>query len=128
RPEFALSQVIEGEIRDLNVDFHVIGYIYQGAVFHTNAPDISPGSAEEWVDTDLSTDAPKSVMAFVEIDLTYTGAEAGVRKHGSSEDIHRFKMHQWMPVAVDSALHIDIYTYATNREFHLTGYAQWAGA
>lgn len=122
------SQVIQGQIANLGVDFYVIGYIYQGCVFHTNAPDHSPAVADEWVETDLSSDAPSGIMAFVEVSLTYTGTDGGMRKHGSTEDIHENIMHQWIPVALDANQHCDIYTSATNRLFTLTGYAQWAGA
>ncbi len=50
------AEVFQANITALNVDFYLVGYITQGAVFHTNAHDISlttPGAP--YVDIDIST-------------------------------------------------------------------------
>ena len=50
------AEVFQAYITALNVDFYLVGYITKGAVFHTNAHDISvtiPGAP--YVDIDIST-------------------------------------------------------------------------
>ena len=50
------AEVFQGNITDLSMDFYLVGYITQGAVFKTNAYDISVTiPAAPFVDIDIST-------------------------------------------------------------------------
>lgn len=123
------AQLIQGKIDGLTIDFYIIGYITEGAVFKTNSDDESPVTRAEWVETDLSTDAPKAIMAFFE--MWDGGGESGLRKHGSSEDIHKpgLAPHYFGIVAVDSGQKCDIYERTGGEQYaYLMGYATWAGA
>ena len=120
------AQVIEGWIQDLAVDFFVVGYVTEGAVFKTNADDIAIASAGAWEPTDCSTEAPSSVMLFCE---QIANEAYGVRKNGDTEDIYTNDMsgRANMFVPCDSGQIVEV-KVASYPHLFLIGYATWAGA
>ncbi len=124
------SQVFQGIISDVGVDFYVVGYVTAGAVFKTNADDISLTEAEVWKEINLSAEAPSGIMAFVEINPSSAFYDNGLRKNGSTEDICSETNQQFAMVPCDSGQIIEgkVTGPPISVYFFLIGYAQWAGA
>ena len=121
------GQIFEGIIGGLDVDFFVVGYITQGAVFKVNASDKSLGVTGAWTDIDCSVEAPSAIMLFIEV-----GASAnsyGLRKNGSAENIYWDAANNaWGIVPCDSGQKIEGEIEALACDFFVLGYATWAGA
>jgi len=79
------SQIVEGWIDNAVIDFFLVGYITDGCVFNTNAPDVSLGTAGSWLD--LTALPANSVMGFIEVYSNTVDSGYGLRKNGSAEDI-----------------------------------------
>ena len=83
------SQQVEGKIGSTDFNFHIIGYITEGAVMAANrSSDKSPGVEQAWTDIDLTADASGGSMAIFVMSCT-GNARIGLRDDGSSEDIRR---------------------------------------
>ena len=122
------SEILEGYITDAGNDFYLVGYITAGAVFKTNADDISLGSTGAYATIDLSSYIGTDTMtgAFIE---TYSAVAGGgnnyaFRTMGSSEDIYRKSYeHAWAIVETDANNQIEGKISSTNEDFFLVGYA-----
>lgn len=115
------SQVCQGWIEDATVKFYLVGYITIGAVFNTNATDLSLTTAGSWLD--LSTLPSQSNIAFIEV-TSASGYNYGLRKNGSSEDIYyKANFHPWAFVECDSSRIIEGKIENTWVDFFLVGYA-----
>ena len=115
------SQVCEGYIQDTDEDFFLVGYITEGAVFNTNATDLSLGSTGSWLD--LSTLSSDSIMAFIEVSSS-ANYNYGLRKNGSDEDIYRYAYyHPWAFVECDANGIIEGKIENVGADFFLVGYA-----
>jgi len=114
------SQVCEGYIGNVAVDFYLVGYITDGATFNTNATDLSLSSTGSWLD--LSALPSTSVMGFIEI--AGAGYYCGLRKNGSSEDIYRYaQKHPCAFVECDASYIIEGKIANVAVDFWLLGYA-----
>lgn len=115
------SQICEGYIGDVAVDFFLVGYITDGCTFNINATNVSLGSTDSWIDlTALPTDA---VMGFIEVSTTSV-ANYGLRKNGSAEEIYLdAKNHHWAFVECDASYIIEGKIAHTSVDFWLVGYA-----
>lgn len=120
------AQVIEGKIQDVAVDFFIVGYVTEGAVFKTNGDVITPSTVGVWEAHDLSTEAPSGIMLFFEETMN---RQYGVRKNGDTEDIYTDSMfgRAGVFVACDSGQKIEG-KFEDLNPIYLVGYAQWAGA
>ena len=63
------NEVFEGQVTDLGDDFFLAGYVTSGAVFKTNADDISLSTTGAYTDIDISglTGADTATGAFIEV-------------------------------------------------------------
>jgi len=89
------SQICEIYFQSLNYQgARLVGYITDGAEFHTNAVDVSLGATGSWID--LASLPESSVMGIYEnIGANYFG----LRENGSSENIFVEGVHTWGIVA-----------------------------
>lgn len=123
------SRAYEQKIGADTFPVFLVGYITEGAVFKTNADDISPVGTG-WTDTSLYTEAPNGAMAFVEMNTWLATYYEGIRKHGSSEETARSYSTQVGVSAVDSDQHLDVNAASIappSVGFHLVGYVLWDG-
>jgi hypothetical protein len=115
------SQVCEGYIQNANVDFFLVGYITEGAVFNTNATDLSLGATGSW--QDLAALPAGSVMGFIEVN-SVSNDNYGLRKNGSDEEIYRYAYyHPWAFVECDANRVIEGKIENAGVDFFLVGYA-----
>jgi hypothetical protein len=95
------SQTCEGNISNIGVDFHLLGYITQGVTFNTNATDFNLGTTGAW--TDLDSIGSGKVFGIIEI-ISSGNYKYGLRKDGSGEDIYyRCMRHSWGIVECSAA-------------------------
>jgi hypothetical protein len=115
-----VSQICEGYIQNTSVDFYLVGYITDGAVFNTNATDISLSKADIYIDIELPNN---SVMGIIEI--AGAGYPYNLRKNGSDDNIYRqSRLHCLGIVACDGDYLIEgRIAVNTNTDFYLVGYA-----
>jgi len=117
------SQVVEGWIGHIDVDFFLVGYITEGATFKLNADDISLGGVAAWTDIDISTEAPQATHAIVEVVSAGAGNDYGLRRNGSAEDIYTdVSEHYWSVVECDVAQVIEGEISNVAVDFFLVGY------
>ena len=117
------SQIIEGRINNLGVDFFLVGYITDGCTFNTNATDVSLSTTDEWLD--LSALPEGAGMGFIEVADTLSNHLYGLRKNGSSEDIYYVCIrHPWGIVECDSSRIIEGKIASTYVDFFVVGYAE----
>jgi len=64
---------------------YLVGYTKSGVTFLTNGVDKTPGSANEWVDMDCSSEAPSAIGLIFET-FGSVGKDLGCRKEGSTDD------------------------------------------
>jgi len=124
------AQIIQGFIGNLDVDFFVVGYVTEEAVFKTNADNKSLGATVgAWTDINCAAEAPSSIMLFFEI-IVNNGGTYGLRKNGSVEEIYRNSGgHSAGILACDSSHIVEgKISIADGVRFFLVGYATWAGA
>lgn len=117
------SQLCEGYVEDLAVDFYLIGYITDGVTFNLNATDLSMTSYDAWLDlTALPDENP--VMAIIEVTGTVGATnEYGLRKDGSAEEIYEdAPAHPWAIVECAERI-IEGYVKTVGTGFFLVGYA-----
>lgn len=115
------SQIAECLVAHANLRVYLIGYITSGAVFNTNATDLSLGATGAW--TDLAAIPASSVMGFIEV-KTSTIADYGLRVNGSSEELYMDAFyHPWAFIECDENYIIEGKISSTNVDFFLVGYA-----
>lgn len=115
------NQVCQGYSGISSIDFHLVGYVTAGAVFNTNATDLSLLVSAVW--TDLSPLPAGAGMGFIEV-VDTTPYSYGLRKNGSSENIYAFADHHpWAIVECDANWLIEGEIQSTNIDFFLVGYA-----
>jgi len=117
------SQVCQGYIGSTDLDFYLVGYITAGAVFNTNATDLSLETVDNWLD--LASLPSNAVMAFIEVFNTPpSDNKYGLRKNGSSEDIYSDGIfYPWAFVECDNDKIIEGKIEDTGIDFFLVGYA-----
>lgn len=102
----------------------LIGYVTDGAVFHTDASNVTPGTSAAWVD--LPGLPSGAVFGFIEVTWGSTDVAYGLRKNGSSEDIRKWPYrHPWAFVGCDESGSIEGWK-SSGQNFHLVGYATGA--
>lgn len=122
----AIIGVDENEVCELyrsstNVKFYLVGYIKSGAVFLTNATDLSLSTTGTWLD--LSALPSGAYGGFIEVHSSGT-YRYGLRKNGSSEEIYRrVYRHLWFFVECDEDQIIEGKIENTGADFYLVGYA-----
>jgi hypothetical protein len=115
------SQVCEGYVQHTIYKFFLTGYITDGCTFNTNATDVSLDSTGSWQDLPALPD--NSVMGFIEA-IASVGADYGLRKNGSSEEIYEMAAyHPWAFVGCDADGIIEGKIGDTAVEFFVVGYA-----
>lgn len=98
----------------------LVGYLKSGAVFHTNAPDISLSTSGSWID--LPALPSGALGGIIEIVATNRRPYA-LRKNGSTEDIYYYVAnHFWATVECDENGVIEGKIADTNVDFFLAGY------
>lgn len=80
------SEIFEGYIETLDVDYYLIGYCRGGGTFATNATDKSLGASLAWTDVDCSSEAPDSTYLFFEV-LYSSNDGVGFRENGCTDNI-----------------------------------------
>lgn len=114
------SEICEGKIASTTVDFFLNGYLKAGAVFNTNATNISLGSTGVW--TDLAALPSGAVGGIIEVFGT-TNYTYGLRKNGSSEVILQgTRVHCWGMPECDASQLIEGYIADVDTDFFLIGY------
>lgn len=117
------SEICEGKISDLSVDFFLVGYIKSDATFNINATDLSLASTGAW--TDLTALPGGATGGFIECCEPGYNRSFGLRKNGSSENIYLEMgcQHTWGLVECDASQIIEGEISATDMDFFLVGYA-----
>jgi len=115
------SQICEGYIENVAVDFFLVGYITDGCTFNTNATDVSLATTATWLD--LTALPATANMGFIEV--TSGGAyNYGLRKNGSAEDIYKYAFrHPWAFVECDASQIIEGEIANVAVDFFVVGYA-----
>lgn len=116
------AQKCQGQITDSNIKVYLVGYVTQGAIFNTNATDVSLSSTGSWID--LAALPTGSVMGFIEATSLASTNRFGLRKNGSSEAIYKYcYRHPFAMVECDSSGIIEGEISNTDVDFFLVGYA-----
>ena len=116
------SQICEGYIQNTNIDSFLVGYITDGCTFNTNADDVSLGSVGSYID--LTALPSGANMGFIEVIAGSTAYYYGLRKNGSSEDIHYdVYYHAWAMVECDDSQIIEGRIQSTSIDFFVVGYS-----
>ena len=115
------SQICEGYIGNVIVDFFLVGYVTDGATFNTNATDVSLGSTGSWAD--LSALPSGANMGFIEVNSSGE-YDYGLRKNGSSEELYaNCRQHCWGIVECDASLIIEGKIEDIGVDFFVVGYS-----
>lgn len=67
------------------INIYVVGYTMAGVTFATNADDKSPGSYDDWIEMDCSSEAPSAIGLIFER-VGGAESECSLRKEGSTDD------------------------------------------
>jgi hypothetical protein len=110
-----------------DLDFYLVGYTKNDAVFFTNHYDKSLATYEEWIEMDLSSQLPAgAVAAIFHVDTVGFGVTNwGLRKNGSSDDRHNCMdshLHTFFIVGVDSDRKCEGYAGSSFGHLYLVGY------
>jgi len=119
------NEVYQGRVSGTTNIFHVLGYVTSGAVFFTDAMDVTPASGS-WVDVDVSgsTGTDKAVGVFVEMYDRDSDARYGFRKNGSLDDTTgQSRRHTWGFVEVGPNEVYEAYLSAEGPTHSLIGYS-----
>ena len=115
------SQICEGYISTLEVDFYLVGYITDGCTFNTNATNVSLDTIGSWLD--LPALPASANMGFIEV-TTSEYYDYGLRKNGSSENIYEeASRHPWAFVECDENRIIEGKIANTAVDFFVVGYS-----
>jgi len=118
------SQQVEGYIERAEMDFYLVGYVTEGAVFKTNADDKSLTVSDVYQDIDCSAEAPEAVMLFFEIAVVSSPYKYALRKDNTRPDIFRDCVyHGWAMVECDSSQICQGKVDQLAIDFFLLGYA-----
>jgi hypothetical protein len=116
------SEVCEGYIENAALDFYLIGYLKAGAIFLTNATDLSLTVTAVW--TDLSALPSGATGGFIEV---YSSAayKYDLRENGSAEALLYYKTanRSWVIVKADASQVIEGVIENVAVDFFLVGYA-----
>ena len=118
------SEICEGQISSVNVDFFLTGYVKSNSTFNTNATDLSLGSTGSWID--LSALPAGATGGFIEVVTTSYSQNYGLRENGSAENIvagAAGEQHAWGLVEADGSRLIEGEISSNNVDFFLVGYA-----
>lgn len=117
------SQVCQIYRENTWIECYLLGYVTDGAVFNTNATDLSLTSTGAWLD--LSALPAGSCMGFIEVHTPAHELGFGLRKNGSSENIYG-DTHDSLHAAVecDASQLIEGKIESTVVDFFLQGYAE----
>lgn len=118
------SEIFEGYIQDISVDFFLIGYCTTGFTSNTNATDISQTNINTYEDVVLPSGALAGVIEVVTTDFQ----SYALRENGTSSDIYRnAARHNWAFVPTDASQIIETKISTTNVDYFLTGYFSSGG-
>lgn len=115
-----VSEICEGQIENVAVDFFLVGYILSGSTFNINATDVSLASINDWYD--LSALPAGSIGGYIEIYSGGVGQSYGLRKNGSAENIYQSGKHPFGIVECDASLIIEGKISLASMDFFLVGY------
>jgi len=115
------SQICEGYIGNAVIDFYLVGYITDGAVFNTNATDISMSTTGSYAD--LTALPAGAKMGFVEV-IGSSYYNWALRNKGDSEDLYyRVFYHSFAIVGCDSSGVMEGKISNTGCDYFVVGYA-----
>jgi hypothetical protein len=116
------SEILEAYSNFSSLDFRLVGYIKSGAVFNTNAADLSLGSTGSY--QDLSALPSGASGAIIEVISSSGNTDLyALREDGSSEDIYQGTGDEHCFAFVEaSSLIIEGKISSTNVDFYLVGY------
>lgn len=84
-----LCQLYNNDVSGLN-RYWLVGYITGGCIFKTNGDDISLGGIGAYTEIDLATEAPDSILAFIQVFNGYTTSRSyDLRKKGYTGEYYR---------------------------------------
>ncbi len=116
------SEVCQGYIVNTNTDFFLVGYVKSGAVFNTNAANISLSTTGAW--TDLTALPSGGKFGFIEtVDFSGDLNNFGLRENDSGEDITKECKHTFGIIKADVNRIIEGYIAISSTDFFLVGYA-----
>lgn len=120
------SEICEGYIDHIDMDFFLNGYIKTKAVFNTNATDVSIGTIDTWLDLATLPDNSPVGGIYEITTLDAYNDTYGLRANGSSETLitKTCPRNAWNIVACDSSRLIEGYINDLDTKFYLTGYLQ----
>lgn len=125
------AQVCQGYTSSYtDMSFFLIGYITDGAVFNTNATDISLGTTGSWQDLPALPEGEEipTTMGFIEVKSSLARSY-GLRENDSSEDFYYDTFyHNWAFVKCDANQIIEGKIENTSVDFFVVGYAGEAAA
>ena len=115
------SEICEHQVSSLGLDAFLTGYCTSGAVFNTDATDVSLASTAAWQNlTALPSSASGATIE--SFNNSFTDAKYGLRKDGSTEDIFfDAALHCW-GIVESSTQVIEGQIENMNADFFVTGY------
>ena len=121
------SQVIEGNVSNLSIDFYLIGYTTGNVTFFTDGIDKSfVGGFGAWNDIDLSGDVTEFTTHIIfEIQNAGGPQDYGLRRKGSSENIvEASNSHFWAVVECDEDQVVEGWAIGANVDWWVIGYIE----
>jgi hypothetical protein len=117
----------QGKIDVTDVDFYLVGYTLNDAVFFTNAYDKSQSTTGAWTDLDLSAEVPAGTVALIfEIVNAGSGGKSwGMRKKGSTDNRYgelAQSKHLFFVIGVDGNKECEFKIESGLVKFYLLGY------
>jgi PQQ-like domain/PQQ enzyme repeat len=118
-------EVAQQKIEDAGIDMYLIGYVTQGAVFFTNGVDKTAGTADNYLDVDITSDVGADVAngAFVEISPTSFSRSAALRTNGATVDLYSDMYHGFGAVGIDAANIFEQKVENVDMRLYLVGYS-----
>ncbi|MFC1658227.1 hypothetical protein ACFL1D_02450 [Candidatus Omnitrophota bacterium] len=119
------SQICDGRESSDTIGFYLIGYITDGAVFHTNGISRSLGSTGTWTDITCSTGAGGVFIDVVSEDTGSFNWDFGLRRMSDTwEDIYYENLyHPFAFIGCDNNYKIQGKIADTRLDFYEVGYA-----
>ncbi|KKM93233.1 hypothetical protein LCGC14_1210400, partial [marine sediment metagenome] len=95
-------------------------------IFSLDVVDVSPDTFAAWTDVDVSGYIASDATGVI-LEIVGTGANAGVRKNGSTDDRRNVMEHDWAMIGVDANGVFEAWANDANVIINLVGYtdANW---
>lgn len=121
------SVICEVQVSSISdVEVFLVGYIFGGMAFFTNAHDKSLSNFGSYVDVDLSGEAPTSAWGIIQVNCQdAAGRYAALRYPGkSADDYNKVTYGAWKPQHVSSEHVFEAKVQDTTVDFWLVGYVE----